>query len=1320
MWGAMSLYAVVLVACAVLVHGIEFTGEVTTTNVVYNTERNAPSIQQTRTLSFRCTEADFGAPVTRDITKPDGQVARVNFTCGKPRFPYTLTEVARIPKAGTLHEVDLILSQDPYGVAVPSSVQAQGDEHGRGRWHVMSAEAGRPSRARGGSVTRLRQSRKAHGHHAELHDYDDDDGEDDEDDARSVRVQFGLGDVAPVAGYAVGGPAGAAGACMIVGCDDGGCDNCVTQAEFDTALAGLTAEQDRFEKALQGFTDSIDNLTAAQQELANDFNTVDGLIEEIVTKQLEALNASLNIDERVTDAVERAANATDEKLRLIGVEMDATRDSISNITGIVIDITSELGNATDQLRDWTEAGFTSIVTSIDEVRNVTQEQRNAQLRFNQRITMVATRLTTILRQLQFELQNRRAIAGAAQVLLAAVPSGETAFLFDVGTAPDRIQAADGTIVIDQVKMRMVDGASDGHQWTFDFVCATNFLVDGGIDVSTVEWFVDNIGPLSCDTDDAATCKCWIKATHESCDFNTDPTGLSGRLSAFYSTVGQLRPNEGGCTAGIKAVVTEDILSGTRFIEYVSNPGGRQVCRSPRTLAPNGVQVTSVRLGRSVLAGYDPGLCESFSQTRAMSPPAGAPLNFFSVSLNFVLYSYRAVWSSIEQKRDEVYGVLPSGMTTTVNPYARIDGRNVRRVRAAFMSYSDEHLPLYLLKRDTTEVLVEVSVECCSSNNFADVEYYNTTDVLIGQDNEDALPSTGHFVVGSLTSTNSIYAVPQSSISVADAASARAGSISYAAWATAADYGDRSEWEARQGHVFDAYDGASTAELFRTSLVQGAGSSFACVPGRSAAAAETCAILDAFRVTGNSEVLYFTPYAGTYEASVPVPDGDISSAFYDVCPIAVPGVQTALGQSITLTLPGGSPGTASIKVKRAGHPSDNPECVEINIGSIIEVQPGTAREVFIPLCPGSDPGARMLVTIQRLGPDSNFITCPNMPLELSVDSVSYRTITGLADAGYVETVAVVASDRTAAATLELITEVIRLGAEAQVDMIRTLNSIGLQVPQADFDRASERIVDYQRLLADGGAALQNRNTNFTGVTAAIREDLDDIRDLINSSNSRLDNITAQLQELADARVNVSIALNNTAALVLALHNASDVLNQAQRDLNNATRNVFDLVGRGLIALAEAQESDSFLGISGISVGDVTRGIAGGLAGVIGDTPDLLEAVAGGIVGLAGDGLSEFTDFVREIVEEVTDATGGILGSFGDWITIFLIVALVGLGLYVFCYLKRMMPSQRSGGDGNGNYSGMNPRGRGRGDGGYDPRDYPNRPPDVGEVDGPRMN
>lgn len=522
------------------------------------------------------------------------------------------------------------------------------------------------------------------------------------------------------------------------------------------------------------------------------------------------------------------------------------------------------------------------------------------------------------------------VASVRRRMVDELYAGRHPFLTDTGAAPI-IDSVVRMVPLETVHIAFLESLGGNsyqanvHAWTLSV--RTDVVISGDLEYTRWEDVFELLGPWSCDGVDVP-CVATVTRATRTCLFNA-----SAPEPSIWSE-----------SLDIDATVCIGALARTPPVRMRSPnetlAAAQQLCESIGGSTGARIGAVQRRAFYTVAANFS--VCSvSLAKLRTlarMDHPLVGILGFFELG---------ALESNIliDALSNQVYGVLPNGLSVEQEVFPREAGQAARCMRASFMTYSlrNNLLPVYRLVPVAVEAQLEVFMDGVLLPPFA-----RRPSDAIRLDHESLLPEASELVVGHPNNESIIYDIPLRSISISPFESHRRDKATYAYVPSMLPWSPGS-WAAFTGATFNHEAARLTPRAYRISLV----ASGQCSADRMGALGPWCERRDRFALgphgTNTSRLTLRPVREASYDVQITIPIGDITRTFVTGCPTATLLPQTR-GAVLLLMTPFTAAATNTLEVVVYVDYFAHGDCE--NQLDIVDVNYGSNTSYFVPLCPGA--------------------------------------------------------------------------------------------------------------------------------------------------------------------------------------------------------------------------------------------------------------------------------------------------------------------------------------------------------------------------------
>lgn len=1079
-------------------------------------------------------------------------------------------------------------------------------------------------------------------------------------------------------------------------------DNLVSQVN------ALNEKQQEFRREVSA------QLTDLEEDFAAD-------VAEILEDQQKEAAAALERDGQLMEANRALAQKLDEDVDQIYATVaaldSAVRSEVDTLfSGLAGATREELGAMTEAMQAsavLTENRFVDLIRQVNHVNgNMTRRTRS--------LAQNVRDLTAVIWDLYNQKQIRRMLTGEVAITRRALESvGYRLFAGEQGQAPidpvtqealyrsyskTNLETVRTTWLAVQNGQPYVQGRSQ------TLVCDTAHLLNHGKPWFTWEDIVESLGPVDCardddndlpaSTDGSSPCLCWIKESAYACPMKTETLPgdssetLKDRVAAFQQT-----PAWGGLT----------------YLGETTSPVSDLLCAGPTTrVADQAVALTlsswhgslweTCNAQRSSLLGdrilvygerMQTGLYGGVTFHSDVCQPSSGPGNLYKsiydaapgqfngmetlhdgdniIAATYTLFTqgYSSFARNSWEEERVLFGALPNGLQTKSVPFNTdlTGSASYRCEYASLIGIEDTPFaPVYALQPKFIPARAVVK-------DLATGEYLDVQDAVASLPAQSLIPDQlvvfGELVEAVLAASSGdeensvVYDVPTGEASLSPLITSREGHATYFLTPTPPDNPDQGtfdDWKKHNGPLFDAFQAANSAGLYKRGLKTMAAGDSSDIVCDSPAQLDgpICQLLRWFKVSlvdedGDGEIdIVLLPRDFTLAFTLSVPNGPMTETLFSTCPTLSFTERPLAGTTaIVVTNPNG--GRTSFEVHQepswpAGADSvldsANVDCRRVYA---LELGPHATTTLVANRCVSSLTGDLLSLTVTafalEVGADGNRLLSPcgqgttvevRGLLDGSEDEDS-PLFGGIVGREQFTSTTLTETDVTTSSLMDLTDRLTQAIQTLSVATKVSLEVNGLDLSAlGELGQAFDQVDD---LLAESRLRTQNMSTHLQAQRAdrgsaveATSEGTQLIEQSIADSKARQANTTARLEKLKRDNADRAERAKRIANITNTLGNMTEEAAQAWTQFADSLNKYLD-----------TQDDDDG--------GDIFGGILG-----------VFKVIGGAVSEIAGVPI----DLFKEAVDAIGDVGSGALSWFDRLINGLLtigIIVLVAVGAYL---------------------------------------------------------
>jgi hypothetical protein len=683
----------------------------------------------------------------------------------------------------------------------------------------------------------------------------------DEDDDYSIRGAFsfggfinkgiknlinGAGCLHPAAMMALGCGNGGGGG-------DGGLDPAIfnsfkkAQEDKNRALELFQEKTQQWEKtttvAIGGLTSNVNDLNIQTANLNEQVGNVNKAIEigasfnaemfRALTKNL----ADVTSQQNARNLALAAALSNSNSAMLLADS--ATNRAVANLTTLTTQIQSALDSLAQHSFEESRRTNGRIETVLGILRNTIGALTDAASRVRDSRALTSN--------IQTAIENIRATTSYEP------------FLLDSGSPRATVHGAMKNMVMDIVRLQYQMSTTTLVEEDIAFYCDAKDILNERAGFYTSADYLAKIGPVGCTPGNPASqnntdgnCLCWVEIARRECT----PSANGAQMFLFNSTLN----GTWMCLNGIAGITTVPIARYTNSTLFVAALAGK--CSEVTTNSY--IMLSSTRRNQRMNISYTSTQCSTdldiiFDITQQQ-------LSWVFSYFKMIENAYSSLRAVFTQYDDFFDGVIPTGLSSNEIPFTRYTGQPATGMELAFMSFSNEMLPVYRLS------YLSFTTSTTTSIDGVTVSYDNIIPSIAR-----AIPDD-YKIIGEPASPTAIYDFDQSDLSLGPVASRRKFGPTY----PLTEYNrpiNMSYFIDTYGESFDAFASTYLAKYGECTITNDI-----CDCPFNPASGTWCSIRANFLVvdTGGDQ-LVLSPNQYHFDAQVDMEEGSIEAILFSRCP-----------------------------------------------------------------------------------------------------------------------------------------------------------------------------------------------------------------------------------------------------------------------------------------------------------------------------------------------------------------------------------------------------------------------------------------------------
>jgi hypothetical protein len=1096
---------------------------------------------------------------------------------------------------------------------------------------------------------------------------------------KGAQLQFGWGNLgsalswgvcmgAGISGFMPGPKGAIAGLAVGMAAQQAGICNGPSYPSADTLNA--------IQGSLTQLKGALNDQLAAQRQVFGQINSIFKIIDEQNQNQ-RLINA--NFQDQI-DNVE-------EKVNLVYQQNGATMEAVRQLSGmmankmsVLIDGQVRLGttlyntnlaigalaaNVSVSIQDLNWRFQNATVFLYDQTQNLRERLENTlQITFNgmYALQQFVRETRAILVRTASRYQERRAHTQAIRTHIATAQSfGLRPWLSDLGA--NAIYSDQADFEVQRFRIRYFKGVS-GYTLQEDILevhCTTSFVIDSLGAAQMPNDLLNAIGPDSCTP--GVDCNCfWVyrqTMNGQGCTARDELTGfgysdVQRAASPWYfkNAWSPFRTEYGFNSSWCKTTPTSvetpnvNIVNMTVLIKVFQDIGNAVYDWNQTTFSLSSfygrtsVQVSPYDAGLKTVTFY--GLLGQ----EDMDPTGLVPTIMRGCNLQqmaFVPY--------MDILMRNVDGELPNEVSSYDRPFSTINGSVAACSQVAFMAYSTEYVPVYVMRPAQSRASLNITVtENVEGGETRQIEAFN-----YDLNSATAAMPGATRVVGNPDgdSNGRVYNVNERDIGTGVTPGANANTISYNQCSSnSPSVCTPQAWRARyQNLFFDAFSGSNVPALYVQQLTRDVNGVLKCQDDAAVGdPSNICSLRRSYNITtiGSTAVIMRPLTVGRYRASFKAPVGTITQNIISDCPVVT--VSQINTRSVTLDFYNLRTEAVYVDVI-----FDAPTCCGTppDVINALAIAGSSRYAMDIPACSGTC--RQIYATVYRTGgavcANATSVNVSSLPSEMiargfgnldafTVVNISQRAI------DYVATVAQ-AKDLVVAGALAGLVNLLE----------RVAIQTGVLEVDLDVDYSSEfdKIRNTTGRLADEGKDAAN---GAAGISLQDLRDLDArLSDLRTANDVRFNAITAKAEaDRAEAGRLRSIESANIARMnqsLLLLANATERYLNASQAMADALNLSLENMAKALNEIKEGSGSNL--------IGGALSSLAGMIDDAFGyaiDKAQELPGLASAVYGVIGDQ-----------IQKLADSISGIFNGAGAMVMLIIQIIVGIIGLFVGIFVVR---------------------------------------------------